>query len=49
MTSLFFLYKRVCDLFATVYGRDDDEEGTTGDDEAEFAVADVAFVVCAID
>lgn len=49
MTSLFFLYERVCDLFAAVHGRDNDEEGAAGDNEAEFAVADVAFVICAID
>jgi hypothetical protein len=44
--SLLFLYERVGNLFASVDGRDDDEEGAARDDEAELAVSDVAFVVC---
>jgi hypothetical protein len=49
MTSLFFLYERICDFFAAVDGRDDNEEGAAGDNEAEFAIADVAFIVCVVD
>ena len=48
-TSFFFLDEGVRNFFAAVNGRDDDEEGAAGDDEAEFAVADVAVVVCGVD
>lgn len=44
--SLFFLQERVGDFFASVHGGDDDEQGTACDDEAEFAVSDVAILVC---
>lgn len=46
--SLFFLDEGIRDFFAAVDGRDDDEEGAAGDDEAQLAVADVAFVVCVV-
>ena len=39
------MQERVGDFFAAVYGRDDDKQGATGDDEAEFAVSNVAFLV----
>ena len=45
LSSFLLLYKRVGDLFAAVDGRDDDEKGATGDDEAKLAVPYVAFVV----
>jgi hypothetical protein len=43
--SLFFLYERIRNLFASVDRRNDHKEGAAGDYEAEFAVANVAFVV----
>jgi hypothetical protein len=43
--SLLFLYKRICNLFASIDGGYNNEEGTTGDYKAEFAIADVAFIV----
>lgn len=45
LSSFFFLYERVGDLFTAVHRRDDDEEGATRDDQAELAVPYVAFVV----
>lgn len=43
--SFLFLYERVGNLFATINRRDDDKERSAGDNEAEFAVADVTFVI----
>jgi hypothetical protein len=49
MTSFFFLYERICDFFAAVDRRDDNEEGAAGNDETKFAISDVAFIVCVVD
>jgi hypothetical protein len=43
--SFLFLDEGVRDLFASVYGRDDDQESAARDNEAELAIADVAVVV----
>jgi len=48
LRSLFLLYERVRDLFASVDGGDDDEEGAACDNQAEFAIPNVAFVVWAM-
>jgi len=38
--------ERICNLFATVEGADEDEEGATGDDETEGAGCCVVLFVC---
>jgi hypothetical protein len=45
-SSLLLLYEGIRNLFAAVDWGNDDQEGAACDYEAEFAVADVAFVVC---
>jgi hypothetical protein len=44
-SSLLFLYEGIRNLFTAVDGGNDDQEGAACNNEAEFAVADVAFVV----
>jgi hypothetical protein len=43
--SFFFLHEWVRDLFASVDGGDDYEESAACDNEAELAIANVAFVI----
>ena len=46
---LVLLHERILDFLASVDRGDYDKKGTAGDDETEFAVADVIVGVCGVE